>query len=633
MSTRPDDELVQHARALRGIARALVDVGDVDDVVQEVAEQALQRPPTQVASMFGWLSGVVRNRARKHHRRERRRQLREQFVFERTHSSASTPPSPPTVAVHRETIALLDAALLALPQPYQDTVLLRYYEGLTPPQIAKRTATPLATVKSRLARGLALLRERLDAGDGDGGPWRAAFAAAFGMPQGTGVASIATLGILLMASKLVLAAIAVVVLGLGLWPFGGELVPAPTAQQSVRLDQTMGSHLVADATTIAPERDLAANQVAPAMPATQPVDGVTFAGRCVDEHGAPLADVLVDARTRERVGGHEHATVERTTGSDGRFVVTLPIVDKCYQDLMLTADGRCDVQGSKHDATAGERHELGDLVVPLARRVCGVVVDEQGTPQSGIRLRLYTANRVGTSIRMRPWMRPLDTGARVLTDEAGQFEVGTNLLPVRYALSIGNRVLIDSSAKILDLTSAPLARQLHLVVGPAPPICRGIVVRSDGSPIAGALVELDADRANTDADGRFVLHPKPVNEALPRRVSCFAIGFQRHQGVMWPYGDTTELRIVLRPNVAIVVHAVDGRTGLPLKRYSARVVAPSGWRGGWEPATTHQGGTCRIPKLAGKHFVIVRPEQEELQESCFVPVTLFDDVDVEVTIT
>lgn len=630
MPARPDEELVQHARALRGIARALVDADDADDVFQEAATQALQRPPTQSTSMFGWLSGVVRNRARKHHESARRRQSREQVVGERTLANTNAPPSPLAAAVHRETIARLAQALLALAQPYQDTVLLRYYEGLTPQQIAERTNTSLATVKSRLARGLALLRERLDADDRGGPGWRPAFAVAFGMHQQAGVASIATLGILLMASKLMLAAIVAVVLALWLWPFGEALPPAPVSQRSAQAAQKVGADAASDAAITKSNREAVASEVAPEEPGTLPADGVTFAGRCIDELGVPLADVHIVARTRARDGGRALADIKLTTGSDGTFVVTLPIADKHYQNLLLTAEGRCEVAGSKHEATAGERLELGDVVVPFARRLRGVVVDEQGTAQSGIAVQLYRSRDQGDSRRVLDVFMP---SSPVVTDSSGAFAFQHTLAPGSYQLGLNNRALVDKNAARLDLTDEPFFRELCLVVGPPPPACKGIVVRNDGSPIARARVSLGDASTSTGPDGRFSLQPNPNHGTGPRRVDCSADGFQRHAGVTWPYGDPAEVRIVLRPNVAIIVRAIDGRTGRPLERYSARIVQPNGWSGGFEPATTHPGGTCRIDAAVGDYFVIVRPEQEELQESCFVSATLSSDGDTEVTIT
>lgn len=223
------DELVQHARALRGLARALVGAEHADDVMQDAAVQVLRRPPAAGVPLFGWLAGVLRNRSLKHHRGERRRAAREQRAGVQAASAASI--APLDAAVHRETVARLDAALLALPQPYQDTLLWRYYQELSPTEIAARTGVPLATVKSRLQRGLELLRERLD-GDGSRGDWRAALAIAFGLEQapiGAVVAVTAGVGITLMMAKLAVAAALAVLVGFWLWPRDHQPVVEATA--------------------------------------------------------------------------------------------------------------------------------------------------------------------------------------------------------------------------------------------------------------------------------------------------------------------------------------------------------------------------------------------------------------------
>jgi RNA polymerase sigma-70 factor (ECF subfamily) len=65
---------------------------------------------------------------------------------------------------HRETTAErmdLDAALARLAPHVRLCVLLAYEEGLSHPEIAKLTGTPVGTVKSNISRGAARLRELL----------------------------------------------------------------------------------------------------------------------------------------------------------------------------------------------------------------------------------------------------------------------------------------------------------------------------------------------------------------------------------------------------------------------------------------------------------------------------------------
>src|SRR5262249_47014883 len=50
----------------------------------------------------------------------------------------------------------------ALEEPYRSTLLARYFDELPPTEIARALDVSVETVKTRLKRGLAQLRERLD---------------------------------------------------------------------------------------------------------------------------------------------------------------------------------------------------------------------------------------------------------------------------------------------------------------------------------------------------------------------------------------------------------------------------------------------------------------------------------------
>ena len=59
----------------------------------------------------------------------------------------------------RERVA---AALLQLDMLYREVLVLRFHEELTLDEIAKVTRAPLSTVKSRLYRGLAAIKPKLE---------------------------------------------------------------------------------------------------------------------------------------------------------------------------------------------------------------------------------------------------------------------------------------------------------------------------------------------------------------------------------------------------------------------------------------------------------------------------------------
>jgi RNA polymerase sigma-70 factor (ECF subfamily) len=70
------------------------------------------------------------------------------------------PPAWEVVAQH-EQAERISAALVSIPAEYRETVVLRFQEGMALEEIARVTAAPLGTVKSRLYRGLNMLMSRL----------------------------------------------------------------------------------------------------------------------------------------------------------------------------------------------------------------------------------------------------------------------------------------------------------------------------------------------------------------------------------------------------------------------------------------------------------------------------------------
>jgi len=65
------------------------------------------------------------------------------------------------VARDREVAEIVAQAVLALPAQEREVVVLRHYHDLAFPAIAEILGSPVTTVKSRMTRGLELLRTRL----------------------------------------------------------------------------------------------------------------------------------------------------------------------------------------------------------------------------------------------------------------------------------------------------------------------------------------------------------------------------------------------------------------------------------------------------------------------------------------
>lgn len=75
---------------------------------------------------------------------------------------AVQPADPARVVPAAGEAAAVREALRRLEEPYRETVALRYFAGLTVPEIAEACNRPQGTVKTHLHRGLLRLRERLD---------------------------------------------------------------------------------------------------------------------------------------------------------------------------------------------------------------------------------------------------------------------------------------------------------------------------------------------------------------------------------------------------------------------------------------------------------------------------------------
>jgi RNA polymerase sigma-70 factor, ECF subfamily len=71
--------------------------------------------------------------------------------------------SPYDAAVHEETRARVERALSQVPEPFRTTLILRDIEGFVYEEVAEMQGVNLGTVKSRLVRGRACLRQLLEA--------------------------------------------------------------------------------------------------------------------------------------------------------------------------------------------------------------------------------------------------------------------------------------------------------------------------------------------------------------------------------------------------------------------------------------------------------------------------------------
>ncbi|MEM7262203.1 MAG: sigma-70 family RNA polymerase sigma factor [Planctomycetota bacterium] len=148
--------MLEHAQWLQPLARGLLEDDHLaEDVLQETWTAAWQRPPRDPDASPAWLRQVMRNFAKMKFRGDGRRRQRERLA---ARPEAQTDELPlETLELRREVVR----ALLTLDEPFQSTLILRFYEGMSSAEIARLEGVPATTVRVRLKRGLDRLRDTL----------------------------------------------------------------------------------------------------------------------------------------------------------------------------------------------------------------------------------------------------------------------------------------------------------------------------------------------------------------------------------------------------------------------------------------------------------------------------------------
>ncbi len=380
--TVPLEALLEHRAWVRGLARSLVaDPNDADDVEQETWRMALERPPRHAGSLRAWFGTVVRNAASAVGRgRGRRRRL-----LEAAAAGTRDAAPPEDVVAEAEIQARLVRAVLDLAEPYRTTVLQRYFHGLEASAIAARTETPVETVRTRLKRGVALLRERMGRELGeDREAWGLLL---FGdrrlraeLPRAAAPAGAAALagGGLAMAigGKLVAGAAVAAAVALGWWLWPGP--PAGTGPGPGGETASAGGSPLIDGA-----KDPAREEAPPAEP---PAGGARFAGRVLNPAGAPVGGAVVGAtelRPAEAMTAVAPARAQGASAADGSFELLLP-EGTARADVVVSAPG--------YAVACVERARAGTPVEVRLRRegvLSGRVLDPEGSPVPGAVVRAF----------------------------------------------------------------------------------------------------------------------------------------------------------------------------------------------------------------------------------------------------
>jgi RNA polymerase sigma-70 factor (ECF subfamily) len=143
----------------------------VDDLVQETWIRVVERGSSYNGhSPFqAWLFTIARNLAIDHLRKKKNISLDSSEDSESEKSApsdflVSTAPSPFELAARTEDAAKLAKSMATLQPIYREALLLRFQESFSLEEISKTVGAPVATVSSRIHRGLAMLKIHLEGG-------------------------------------------------------------------------------------------------------------------------------------------------------------------------------------------------------------------------------------------------------------------------------------------------------------------------------------------------------------------------------------------------------------------------------------------------------------------------------------
>ena len=404
------DALSAEEPFVRALARSLLfDDHKVDDVVQQTWIEALRRGLPSGSARRGWLARVVRTRASNEARGERRRTARERAV-----ARPEAVASPEEMLARAEQRRQVVTAVAELAEPYRSAIMLRYFEGHEPRDIARDLDLSIDTVQTRLKRARAMLRERLDATHGgDRRSWMVALVPLAAAREGVRtlvMAKTLALFALLSAMKPFLLILAGLVLSIVL---ARSLVMSSNPQpEPVRTVQVEGENRAAPVRSTDPGEGPAAEGTTPRVAIAAPgPDTLTPVVLDADQRGA-LTGVLLEADGRiaanracrllcldpvtchpgafepgSEARGAAFSSLETTTDATGRFTFTAVPARQSHALWLGHGGPNATLRTLGFELPAGRTTDLGTLALEPRGAIVGRIVDADGAPLAGARIR------------------------------------------------------------------------------------------------------------------------------------------------------------------------------------------------------------------------------------------------------
>jgi RNA polymerase sigma-70 factor (ECF subfamily) len=473
--------VLEHSGFVRQLVRRLVfDPELARDVEQETWLAALKHGGPAQGSERSWLATIARNLARRAWRTKARRDERE--------LDPPSPPSTPTPAEILEREALrreVVETLLALEEPWRETLVLHFLEELPLQVIAGRMGVPFETARTRTKRGLELLRARLERRTHLHGvalslalveAWRIA-----PPPLAAVAASVTSLsiGAVLMstATKTLVAAAAVLALVLA-YRFGLQSDPATPTELEAATDNAASLRIPAEDVPQVPSEGTLRSELAPEV-ASASVTEVTPAA----QHGTLLVRTVwsADGKPAAGIGFDLHPSGAEDFYRDSTRHETdargLARIERVPAGKVLVWGNRGEpVRG---EVRAGEESEV-ELRLPPGFTLKGRVLDFDLAPVANAEVFLW------------PCVNDPDQGwVMAISDANGAYsvsglETGINFLSARAA---GRAPTVQR----LVMSNEGATVEVDLVFEERGGAIVGRVLDPKGAPVADAVVVLGGE--------------------------------------------------------------------------------------------------------------------------------------------
>ena len=163
------EDLLAQSPWARRLAYRLVHEAEAPDLLQDawIAARATDTERPDQVPEVSWFAGVVRILGLRRLRADARRRRREQQASAERARADDPAPSAEALLERAQLHRLLSELVVGLGEPYRSTVVLRYQEGLSAADIARRLDIPAGTVRWRLKEALDQLRAELERRLGD----------------------------------------------------------------------------------------------------------------------------------------------------------------------------------------------------------------------------------------------------------------------------------------------------------------------------------------------------------------------------------------------------------------------------------------------------------------------------------